>query len=183
MAKYAKKRAHKKTHHRRRRSVGAMSLSSSGSLIKFGSIAAGYFLADKINDPIDTAVGTKLDHKIIGVAQGGLGYLLAFKGKTSMIKSVAGGVLIGSGLKRMLKEFGVISGFRSVPVLGNRRIKGFRDVPVIGVGPSALNGYNVPGVVAGYNVPGRAPKTMNGVYTGASDNGTRSNSGVNDNDR
>jgi hypothetical protein len=159
-----KRKHHKKKSHRRR--VGAMSLSPTSPLVIYGSMALGYFLGDKINTPIDTAVAGKVDSKIIGVGEAGIGFLLAFKGKKSTIKTVAGGVLIGAGAKRLLKDFGVVSGFRQVPVLS-----GFRKVPVIGSYnippvPKGMGSYNVPPVPAGVNGMnyGRRSKVMGCAY-------------------
>lgn len=173
MAKYAKRKKHSKASHRRRR-VGAMALSPASPLVRLGSIAAGYFLADKINTPIDTAVGTKIDSKLIAAGEAGIGFLLAFKGKKSTAKSIIGGVLIGASIKRALKDFGVITGFYSVPVIGRKTMAGYHNVPVIG-----MNGYNVPAKPAGmqgYNVPAARNKVMNGC-------GDSSGSGINKTDR
>lgn len=175
MAKYAKRKSHKKTAHSRRRSIGAMALSPSSPLVKLAPIALGYFFADKLNTPIDTAVGGKVDSKIIAAGQVGIGFLLAFKGKKSLAKSIIGGVLIGAGLKRGLKDFGVVTGFYDVPVLSGRRgMNGFHDVPVIGAYKVPAGGR--PGM-GGYRVPSTS-KVMNGC---SSDNG--SGSGINPNSR
>lgn len=170
MAKYRKHASGHKAKHHRRRKVGAMAMSAKSPLMTIAPIVAGYFLADKINTPIDTAVGGKVDSKIVAAGEIGIGYLLAFKGKKSMPKSIAGGILIGAGLKRALKDFGVVTGFYSVPVLSGRQVKGFHNVPVIGA-----PGYAVPARPAmnGYKVPAAA-KVMSGCGDG---NG--SGSGIN----
>lgn len=125
-----KKRKAKKTS-RRRRSVGALALNASSPLVKYGSIAAGYLLADKINTPIDTAVGSKIDSKIIAAGQVGLGALLVFKkgGKPSLVKTVLGGVMLGAGAKRGMASFGIggLGGYQSVPA-----IAGYQNVPAVG---------------------------------------------------
>lgn len=156
----AKKKTHKKS-----RKVGAMALSPSSTLMKWGPILAGYFLADKINTPIDTALGGKIDSKIIGAAEGGLGFLLVFgKGKKSLPKSILGGLLLGAGAKRLLKDFGVMGGFHDVPVVGSP----YR-VPVLGA-------YRVPPtpVMGAYRVPPR----RNGVMAGVNSDNSRG-SGLN----
>lgn len=154
MAKHARKRS-KPT--RRRRRVGAMSMTASSPLVKLGSIALGYFLGDKINAALAKVTGT-IDGKIVAAAEAGLGALLLLKkGKKSVIVTAAGGVLIGAGAKKLLTEFGVISGFRQVPVIGRRNMNGFRQVPVV-------NGYNTnssPLSMGGYN-PNSSPLSMNG---------------------
>jgi hypothetical protein len=118
-----------------------MALSPSSALVKYAPIVLGYFMADNVNTPIDTAVGGKVDSKIIAAGEVGLGYLLAFKGKKSTIKSVAGGILIGAGLKRGLKDFGVISGYGKVPIIGS-----YGKVPVIG---GYTGGYTPSTMLAG----------------------------------
>lgn len=166
----ARRKKHAKKHHRRRRmgAAGKM-LNPSGPVVQYGSIAAGYFVGGKINDAIETASGGKIDGKIIAAAEVLVGGMLAFgKGKKTMVKSVAGGVLLGAGIKKGLQEFGVIGGFQSVPVLA-----GYQSVPVLG-------GYNVPtpgGSLAGYSVPTPMHKSVMGGV--AAENG----SGINDTDR
>src|SRR5262245_13914913 len=108
--------AKKKRHHRKRRSVGALSLSKKGAGIKLLALAGGYLLADKLNEQIDkylpktkNEAGADVPNTTIGmVGQIGLGGLLLMSKKESMIKTVAGGILAGSGLKRALKTAGVI---------------------------------------------------------------------------
>lgn len=124
MAKKRKKSTNKKR-------VGAMALSASSPLVMYGSMAAGFFLGDKINSAIDTATGGKIDTKLIAGGQVGLGALLVFKkgGKKSAIKTIAGGVLLGAGAKRAMTAFGLagLGGFYDVP-----GINGFQDVPAVG---------------------------------------------------
>lgn len=143
----AKKRKTAKRKTSRRRRIGA--LTPNNPIVKFGSIAAGYLLAPKINEAIAKATGDKVDGKILAAAQAGAGLLMLMKGKKTMVKQIAGGVLLGSGARKGLQEFGVLNGFQDVPVLA-----GYRDVPVI-------SGYNVPsGRLNGYNVPQPAGKTV-----------------------
>lgn len=134
---------------RRRRRVGAAKLNANNPIIKFGSIAAGYFLADKINAPIDKLVGSKLDGKIVAGAEVAGGYLLAFKGRKSLVKQILGGALIGAGAKKAMASFGIggIGPYGRVPVVGSA-VGPYGRVPVIGAkrigqySPNAsLNGY------------------------------------------
>lgn len=169
MAKRRKKRGST-----RRRRVGGMALSPSSPITQIGSLALGYFLAaDPINGMIDKLLTKNATtpgvvpagtNKIVAAVETlGGGYLLMAKSKRSLIKTVAGGVVAGAGLKRALKAFNVISGFQSVPVVGRlgmvnvrqnqRGLTGFRDVPVVAGGPS-MSGYTPTGSAAltGYNV-------------------------------
>lgn len=160
----AKRRKAKKTSRRRR--VGA--INANNPLVKYGSIAAGYFLGDKINDAIEKATGDKVDGKIIAAAEAGLGLFLMFKkGKKKPALQIVAGVLAGAGIKKGLQEFGVINGFSDVPV-----ISGYRQVP-------ALNGYNpTPGaMLGGYKVPNTYQAVMGGINEDAS------GSGINPTDR
>lgn len=167
----------KKKKGKRRRSVGGLSLSKKGTGLKLLALAGGYLLADKLNEQIDkflpktkdATTNVEVPNQTIGiVGQVGLGGLLLMSKKESMIKTIAGGVLAGSGLKRALKTAGVIKGYQSVPVIGRPRprMNGYQQVPVIGktVVPPQLagrpaqlqghrvNGYNSQGsgVLAGY---------------------------------
>jgi len=152
MAKHAKRR--KKPTARRRRRIGAMALSPSSPsspLVKFGSIAAGFFLGPQINAAIDKVTGTNIDSKIVAGGQVGLGYMLALRsgGKKSLVTTVLGGIMLGAGAKRGLTAFGVagIGGYQMVPAVG-----GYQSVPSVGYGnrkrvgayipgPGAINGY------------------------------------------
>ena len=147
MARRKRSRARKTS---RRRRVGAMSLNASNPAVMFGSLAAGFLLVGKpLNDAVDKLMkidpitGDPTKSKIIGAAEAGIGAMLLMKkGRKTMPEVVAGGILFGAGLKRLLKEFGVMGGFRSVPV-----VSGFRKVPVIGnysVPAAGLGAYSVP---------------------------------------
>lgn len=145
----AKRKAKKTT--RRRRKMGALAMKANSNIVKLGAIALGYFMGDKINDTIMSATGGKIDGKIVAGAEAGLGALLLLsKGKPSMIKTIGGGVALGAGLKKLLKEFGIINGiggYGNVPVVGRRRINGYGNVPVVGA-------YSSPGTLAGYSTEG-----------------------------
>lgn len=139
------KRRKQKTHRRRRR-IGALALNASSPLVKYGSVAAGYFLGDKINGMIDQATGGKVDEKLVAGAELLAGFMLAFgKGRKSTLKTVAGGILAGAGAKKAMQSFGILNGFRSIPVLS-----GYNVPEAL---PASLNGYGDVPVVSGYNVP------------------------------
>lgn len=149
--------AKKKKGPKRRRRVGA-ALNPSSPIVKIGAVAAGYFLGDKINEQIDKVTKSKVDTKIVGAGQVGIGALLLLsKGRAGLIKSVAGGLSAGSGLKRLMAAFGTpattvpaaaVTGYARVPVLGsvyNSRLGGYQNVPVLG----GVGGYNAGGTLAG----------------------------------
>lgn len=150
-----------------KRRVGAASLNPGSPIVKLAAIAAGYFLtADPVNTAIDKAntkaatatepAGTRVGETVVMGGELGLGALLLLsksKNKTTgLIKTAAGGVLAGAGLKRALKKFGVIKGYQSVPVIGSRRMAGYQSVPVIGGVPGQLQG--VPPQLNGYRSAG-----------------------------
>jgi hypothetical protein len=142
---------------RRRRVSGTMNPKS--GVIQAAAVAAGFFAGDMINSAIDKVVpaslatATGITGYAVAGAEAGIGaYLLFSKGKASIVKTAAGGVLLGAGLRRGLKKAGILSGYGSVPVVG-----GYKGIPVVGGvpaalagNPEALTGYNVPGV-GGYN--------------------------------
>ena len=163
----------KRSKARGRRRVGAAKLNANNPIVKFGSIALGFFLSEKINAPIVKAVGTKLDGKIIGAAEAGAGAWLTFgKGKKTMLKTVAGGVLLGAGVKKAMTEFGIggFGGYGRVPVVAGA----YGRVPVLaGYTPNnTLNGYNTNATLNG------KAKVMAGVTPG-SGSGHSSNPGSN----
>lgn len=127
-----------------RRRVGAAKLNANNPIVKFGSAGAGFFLADKINQPIDKAVGDKLDGKIVGAIQAvGGGWYLFKKGKKNLILTLVAGIVAGAGVKRLMGEFGIGSPYGRVPVVAGP----YGRVPVVarvgqGYTPNqALNGY------------------------------------------
>lgn len=144
----------KKTSHRRRRRIGALALNASSPLVKFGSIAVGYFMADKVNEAIDKATGGKIDGKIVAAAEVLAGFMI--QKKPGMMTTVIGGVLMGAGAKKGLTEFGVISGFRSIPVVGGYNVpqrltasvNGIMDVPTVN-GLTVPNSNNLIGGIMG----------------------------------
>lgn len=147
MAKYSKrKKASKKTSRRRR--IGAAALNLNSPLVKYGSIAVGYLMANAINTPLDKVIPTSIDGKLVAAGQVGLGAMLAFKkSNKSMLTTVGGGILVGAGIKRAMGAFGLgsIGGYQSVPVIGNtQRMGAYQNVPVIGnykTAQVAMNGY------------------------------------------
>lgn len=160
----AKKKTHKKKTHRRHR-VGALNMKPGSPIIKLAAIGAGYLLANPINGTINKLFGTPTDPvktgKMVAVGQVGIGAALLFmkSGKPSLMKEIAGGVMIGAGLKRAMVVFQsgatTMGGYGDVPVIGSykapgsigRRMNGYGDVPVIGAyTPNhALNGAKVMG--------------------------------------
>lgn len=168
-----KKTAKKRKPTRRRRRIGGLgAMTPSNPIVKYGSMAVGYLLGDKVNEALDKVAGDKMDGKLLAGLQVFAGLVAnqtvpLVKMKPNMILTVAGGVLAGAGVKRGLTEFGVVNGFFNVPALN-----GFRAVP-------ALNGFNpTPGQqLGGYNPS--PSKVMGSVPMAAMDNG----SGINSNDR
>lgn len=140
----------------KRRRVGALSLNTSSPVVKLATVAAGYLLGGTINGVIDRltpgtpgADGTVTPSKLATVVkygQVGLGGYLLLRKKKSMIGTVAGGILAGAGLRRimpsMLGSYRV-NGYQSVPVIG-----GYQSVPVIGNVPAQLQG--LPAQLQGY---------------------------------
>lgn len=136
------KRKRKSGRTTRRRRVGA--INANNPLVKYGSVAAGYFLSDKINEQLEKVTGDKVDGKILAAAEAGLGLMLMLNKKMAKkpIVKILGGVLAGAGVKKALTEFGVINGFQDVPVLA-----GYKSVPVLNgytTAPVAINGFTVP---------------------------------------
>ncbi len=111
--------------------MGAVKMNPNNPIVKFGSIALGYFLGDKINAQLDKLVGDKVDGKIVGAAEAGIGAFLVFgPGKKNLVKALAGGVLLGAGVKKAMTEFGIggVGPYGRVPVIGGA----YGNVPVIG---------------------------------------------------
>lgn len=185
----ATRRKHKKkTHHRRRHRMGALSMSASSPIVKYGSIAAGYLLGDLLNQQlIDKLFGTPTDPvktgKGIAIGQIGLGAYLSFmklgrKPKTT-IEVVLGGVLLGAGAKRAMVVFKAgattMSGYGDVPTLGaykvpgqlGRKVAGYGDVPTIGgyKTPGSLNGAKVMGSMDSVNCEPCSDKTSSSGST------------------
>jgi len=162
-------RRRKKTTSRRRRRISGVALSATSPIVKYGSLAGGYFLADKINEQLTKITGT-LDPKIVNgvLAAGGLYYMFIHKGKKSTPLVIVSGLAAGTGIKGLLTEFGVVSGFRELPV-----VSGFNNVPVVGkysIPSGALNG-----VPNGYRVPSPMVASMGSVpgeYDGSGINAT-----------
>lgn len=140
MAKHAKRRksAGKKTHHRRRR-VGAVALNAKSPIVQFGSIAAGFLLGTQIDTMLTKVIPSNVDGKLVAAGEVGIGYMLSFGGKggtKKLLPTVAGGLMIGAGIKKAITAFG-IGGFQMVPAVG-----GYRSVTAIGAPPKRLSGYN-----------------------------------------
>lgn len=156
-----RRRHHKKaTHrtHRRRRSVGALAMTANSPLVMIGSVAVGFLAGSQINQAINMLIPANLKTqagtgKAVAAGQVGLGALLILgKGKKSMIKTIAGGLLAGAGVKRATIVFktgttDTLGGYGDVPVIGayvpnsqlnGRRVHGYGDVPVVG---NAMGAY------------------------------------------
>lgn len=134
------------------RRVGAAKLNANNPIIKIGSIAAGFFFGDKINEQIDKVAGDKIDSKIIAAGQVGLGglYLLK-KGKKNVLLTAASGVMAGAGIKRAMNAFGIgsgaVSGYQGVNVVNgyqNVRAVGYKRMGAYlpGNGGMSMNGYS-----------------------------------------
>ncbi len=168
------KKGQKKATTTRRRKVGAMALNAKSPLLTYGSIGAGFVMGDTINAQVDKVTGT-MDDKIKGGITGGIGAALVYMklgAKKSPLEVVAGGVLLGAGVKRLLKAFGILNGYQSMPVLGRRvsQLNGYGKVPVIGgyqTNPTALNG-----VFNGYQVPRTPGNQVMGSAGGYSNGGS-----------
>lgn len=115
-----RRKTSKKTSSRRRR-VSGVALSVKSPVVQFGSIAAGYFLGDKLNDALSNVTGS-IDPKIVAAAEAVGGFLLR-KQMKGTAGQVLGGVLIGAGVKKGLQSFGIISG---LPTVG-----GYKDLRTI----------------------------------------------------
>jgi hypothetical protein len=155
---------------RKSRRVGASKLNPGSTLIKLIAVGAGYLLGDTLNSAIDKALpaptvptaGVKpsLMDSVVKygpvVAAVGIGAMLLLKkGKPSLIKTGAGGILLGAGLKRAIAQFGRVSGYQATPVIGRRRMAGYQATPVIGTMPAALTGR--PSQLEGFRVNGYSP--------------------------
>ncbi len=171
----------KKRKHRRHRRVGAMGFGGKKDAgLKLLAVAGGFLLGDTINAQLDKVLPKTKDpttqvetpNQTIGIAgEIGLGGLLLMRKKKSMPLTIAGGVLVGAGLKRAAKKMGLIKGYQSVPVIGRHRMGGYQSVPVIGntVVPSQLSG-KTPAQLQGYRVGAYVPHGS-GVMSGC-DNGS-----------
>lgn len=185
------KRKKQKRRHRRRVGALGLSLSSSGTGLKLLSVGAGFLLGNTINGWVDTLISktdptTGIKTVPAGMATAAtvgevvVGALLLMKkggGTTNMIMQAGGGILAGAGLKRAVKQMGLMSGYQSVPVIGKHRMSGYQSVPVIGntVVPPQLAGR--PAQLQGYKVSGYTPHgsgVMAGVDGGS---GITTNSG------
>ena len=166
--RHTKKRV---THHRRRK-VGA--LNPGNPIVKIAAVAAGYFFADQINTSIDGVIPASISSSSYGpyiplAGELGIGGYLLMKGRPSLPKALVGGVLVGAGLKRALKKFGIIAGYQAVPVIGARKkIHGYQQTPVIGMIPNQLTGYRVNGIpdqLSGYVPAGSGQPAAFGAVT------------------
>jgi hypothetical protein len=179
---------------RRRRRVGAFGMGGKDTALKIAAVAGGFFLGKSINAAIDklntkvipaTATTSATSASIvptdlITIGELGIGGLLLLRkggtGTMGTVTKVAGGVLAGVGVRKLLAGMGIMSGYQSVPVIGRHRMAGYQSVPVIGAGkmpvqlsggtPSQLQGFRV----NGYKPTGSSVGVMGGI--GAIDNGS-----------
>lgn len=164
--------------HKKKRVHGTGASKKSNALITLGSIAVGYLAADAINEQVDKVVPKTKDStgaevpngKIAMAGELGIGGLLLIKkfgGKSlQMPLKVVGGVLVGAGLKRSLKELGVIKGYQNTPVIGRNRLGGYQNTPVIGKTgvPPQLSG--IPSQLSGYKSQGSGVGSYNSQGSG-----------------
>lgn len=153
----AKKR---KKSHRRRRRIGAIAMSASSPLVKYGSIAAGYLVADKVSEQVSKISGD-IDPKIVNgiLAAGGLYILFMHRGKKNVLLTALAGLAAGAGAKNLLTEFGVINGFAEIPTVGDIPVIGQYAVPQMSI--NGVGGYNVPSVMG--SVPNAAMEDGSGI--------------------
>lgn len=178
----------KRSHHKRRR-IGAATLNPKNPLVMLAAVGAGYMLSDQIYAAIDKAIPTTttpatattpavvknvISDTVLGSGFVGLGALVALKmGKPSLIKTVAGGIAAGAGLKFILKDQGVVTGFPSIPVIGRatnpfpggNQVKGYPSMPVVGKIPNQLKGYITSRTAAGAGAMGMIPNQLKGYTT------------------
>lgn len=173
----ATKRRRRTTGKRRSKRIGAMSLNPKNPLVLVASVAAGWFGSDQIFKVIDKAIPTKdtsatdktqvnvVSDTVLGTGMVAAGGALALLGKKSMVKTIAGGVMAGAGLKLVLVDQGAIKGFPSVPSVGRRRrMAGFPSVPSVGRIPESLRGGYSPNRTSVRAING-VPDSLRGGYT------------------
>lgn len=161
---------------RRRRRVGAMALSAKSPLVMYGSMGLGFVAGDTINEQIDKVTGT-MDGKVVGGITAGVGAGLVFMKlgkKKTVVEVAAGGILVGAGAKRLLKEFGVLNGIGR-----RRRVNGYGQVDVVsGYGQvDVLSGYSPNRNLNGFQVPVKPPQIMGSTATARGSGSGITNSG------
>lgn len=156
---------------RRRRRIGAVALNANNPMVMYGSLALGFLMGNKINEQLAKVVPAGIDGKLVGAGQAGLGALLLMSKKKTTFGVIAGGLLAGSGAKKLMGEFGIgsIGGYQMVPSIG-----GYQAVPSIGgsvsrvggytPGSNGLNGYTPgSGGIGGYTMQRDAVSTIAGM--------------------
>lgn len=116
----ARKKTKKSATPKRRRRVSGIALNAKSPVVNYGSIAAGYFLGQTINDAIQKVVANvapSVSPTILAAVQAGGGFLIR-KSMKGTAGQVIGGVLMGSGIRAGLKATGIISG---IPTIGGMR--------------------------------------------------------------
>ena len=182
--------AKRKTKTRKRRRVGATGLTS-GIGLKLLAIGAGYLLGDALNKPVDRMLSKPAvpgdppkdyNKALVYVPEIGLGGLLLLSrggGRTGKLKTIAGGIMAGAGLKLALRSMGVIKGYQNVPVIGRRRMAGYQNVPVIGKStppqlqgiPAQLQGFRVNGGMNNNGYTSQGSGVMAGIQPNANGSG------------
>jgi len=169
----------KKSKGRRRVGTAASGmLNPNKPLLKVAALGGGYLLSDKIQEQLDKILkgdAVTVDpekSKMINaaIAAGGLYYLFMHKGKKNLPLTLAAGLLAGAAAKGLLVDFGVITGFAHVPVIGNSYRNALPVVSGYGVPQPTLNGIG-----SGFTVP--ASSVMGSIPDHAS------GSGINPTDR
>lgn len=124
-----KKHTHRKGTRRRRR-VSGVALNAKSPIIGYGAIAAGYFLGDKINAALAKVVPSSIDPKIVAAVEAVAGYLVRSKVKGTA-GQLAGGVLMGAGVKAAIAAFKPATTVAGLPTIGDyqnmRYINGVPD--------------------------------------------------------
>lgn len=125
----ARKKAHKKTTHRRhhRRGVGAVNVKAMG--MKIAGIAGGAFLCRTVNNMAVKQFPT-LDQKIIGIGDVVLGFVFPKFLKNSLGEGI-GDAFITIGSLTTLQAFGALNGMGAVPNRIPSRVIGAGAMPFL----------------------------------------------------
>lgn len=118
----------------RRRRVSGVSMNANSPVVQMGAIAAGYFLENTVKAQIDKMTGT-MDPKIVAGGLAILGFVLRSKVKGTAA-AVAGGLMMGAGIKRGIAAFTAPQ--LAPAVAGLPVVSGYRDMRAINGLPSAV---------------------------------------------
>jgi hypothetical protein len=152
-----KRKAHKKTSHRR---VGGLKMGS--DIETLVGVIGGMVATRLAKKFIPTTMNAKLVAAVEAVGGGVIAYM---GGKSAFIKGLGYGIAAG-GVQNGLTEFGLIAGVGGMgkPIVfqaDGGGINGFRDVPKVGQGN--INRFPSP------NAIGRRKVHMAGIYAGIFD--------------